>query len=128
MRPWAAEAGSLEIYHYPSDFRATDETTSGKGGVVLSGHHSERLVDLVALEGESLWVIHPTSSPPLPEDEPWKSDCEVIVVLPEIDETGLNEVWRDWAEQVDGRVVISPGCGIDIRSAWPAVAPGVDPT
>ena len=128
LRRWAVEVGAVSIYHYPSTSRAADEITSGKGGVMLSGYHSERLVESAVFEGESLWVIHPTLTPLLPVTQHRNNDCEVVVVLPEIDETGLNEAWRDWAQRVKGRVVISPSCGMDIRAAWPAVAPGVSST
>ena len=122
LRRWAAKVQHVDIYHYSASWRATDGMASGDAGMMLSGHHSDRLAEPALPMGRSLWVVHPTL-PPVQVAEPWNSDWEVVVVLPEIDETGLNETWRGWAKRVNGRVVLSPGCGIDIRSVWPAVAP-----
>jgi len=85
---------------------------------VLMGRHSSRLGLLQSFEPRIAVVIHPLTPPPSIDIV---QSAAVSVVLPEIDESGLNAAWREWARSKDIDVVESSGCGIDIRPIWPAM-------
>ena len=74
-----------------------------------------------------LCLVHPTVPPPpgaLPLSAPPQS---ITLILPEVDEAGLNAIWRVWAEHNHARVVFSSNVGFDIRAAWPQVVQKIGP-
>lgn len=69
-----------------------------------------------------LWLVHPSVPPPSDKSSASLVTPSFVLILPEIDEAGLNGVWREWAEHNHAQVIISPKVGLDIRAAWPQVA------
>jgi hypothetical protein len=110
--------------------RSSSGVLAKKEGVILFGRHSERVRQEIALKPENLWVIHPTVEPPtgVAVVSGGESPTLITVLLPEIDEVGINSAWQFWAEQNMARVVSSPNCGVDIRAVWPDVLKGISST
>lgn len=106
-----------------SPISGPEETGSARiNGVLLFGRQVERVGRSVPARCEALWIIHPTVAPC--EIDPSRLPKEVTVVLSEIDEIGNETAWHSWAHRFGGKVLVSPGCGLDIRSAWPNILRG----
>jgi hypothetical protein len=95
---------------------------------LLAGRQCSRLINE---EGGDLhsrhWVLVHPSVPP-PKQVVVDPASSVVVILPEIDELGLNSAWRKWGDSVGARVVVTPGVGLDIRTAWPEMIQMIDRT
>ena len=89
--------------------------------LMLFGRHAARAKESFISDCRELCFIHPTVPPP--EQQPAAiTKPATTVILPAIDETGLNEAWKTWAAQTGARLLLSPRSGLDIRSVWPDVA------
>jgi hypothetical protein len=122
MRRWAAETDAVHLYVHRVDSGKINKNGSSKGTLMLCGRHSERLVEPELLHFKALWLLHPSSPPPV-STATFDAIQNVTIVLPEIDETGLNSAWRSWAKHINARVLVTPGSGLDIRTSWPVMAP-----
>ncbi len=121
VRRWVAEMGAGHFYlHRGGSDKIMIKDTSNCA-VMLCGRHSERLVEPGVLNFQTLWLLHPSTPPPA-STAAFEVLPNVTVVLPEIDETGLNLAWRSWAKRTNARVIETPDSGLDVRSAWPAIA------
>lgn len=121
VRRWAAEIGECRFYiHQDKNKQITTNDSTGDN-IMLCGRQAERIVDPGLLHFKTLWIVHPTFPPPALAV---KFDIlkNITVIIPEIDETGLNTTWQAWAKQVNASVIVSQGSGLDIRNAWPAIA------
>lgn len=92
--------------------------------IMLCGRAVERAAVSPPSTVAELWLIHPSAAPPM-----WSamahSNSVLVLILPEIDETGLNGAWIAWARHANARLEYSPACGLDIRLAWPNCAPRI---
>jgi len=126
LRRWAVKTGNIIIYLHPAESKSTEKIIINKGlsdiNVILSGCYSERLMEYASLDIKAFWILHPSSMPPTLKNKS-KFDNKLVVVLPKIDERGLNTVWMEWAQKANARITISPDSGFDIRSVWPDTAP-----
>jgi len=123
LRRWVQEsfqAPSLIVHQTKTK---EQDTIPSKANVVLFGRQCERFVKSNRNEQLSRqWVVvHPTVPPRSGSGKQPDKAVSVVVVLPEIDELGLNTVWQKWSEAVGARVVVSPCVGLDIRAAWPQI-------
>jgi hypothetical protein len=107
---------------HKAEAKNQDDVYSGRN-IILLGEQCERFTAERRGEQQPLqWIlVHPTSSPPMSANASPKQSISLLVLLPEIDELGLNAAWRAWAETIGARVIVSPNVGLDIRAAWPEV-------
>jgi len=101
----------------------TQDDAFSDGNIILLGEQCERFTaDMRDDRPPRQWLlVHPTTSPRTPANISPKQAISLVVLLPEIDELGLNAAWRAWAETIGARVIVSPNVGLDIRAAWPEV-------
>ena len=104
------------IHHQWNDHELSP--TPEHQNVVLFGLFVSRAKNIPASAGPNYWLIHPTVPPPK-LNAFFQSGKFITVILPEIDETGLNDIWKSWSENVHAKVVYSPQSGLDIRAVWP---------
>ncbi len=131
LRRWlATRSGDARLVVHRAAAQAGEVPGRGEG-VMLFGRQAERVASAGMSEAGAVWLIHPlVPVPPAAMSGKMAGDvgrvvsggANVAVVLPEIDEAGNGAGWRAWAARVGARVVVSPGCGLDIRAAWPEVA------
>lgn len=86
--------------------------------VLLFGRHSAR-IGLLPVTSTDVWIIHPTGAVPGPLRAGFTS---IHVILPQIDESGDAFRWANWAKNANCEILVSRGCGQDVRLAWPMIA------
>lgn len=123
IRRWLGMPGTPGRVVVHSPFEASPAILStSTTPVILFGRQMERLGRDGVLGTGQIFLVHPMGRTP---DAAVTTSCNVYpnlaVILPEIDEVGLNAAWRLWAQGCGARIVVSPGMGTDIRAAWPAV-------
>lgn len=124
VRRWAAEYTEPDIYLYSDTPSRGYSLLSPDSNVLLIGKHSVRMTEILTKGCLSLWLIHPTGVPAILPTSSSKSNCVASLLLPAIDETGLNALWMLWAKKMGVQVYLSPNMGIDIRSDWPKIVLG----
>lgn len=120
MRRWLEDSDTprLRLTVHPAVSLKPEKIPTETKGVLLFGRQAARIGKNLPSACEELWIVHPTLPPPELIKRPQGS---LTVVLPQVDEIGNEAAWRRWAEQHEARVVVSTGCGLDIRAVWPDV-------
>jgi len=87
-------------------------------GAMFFGKQAARVGIFCEVNCGTLYIIHPTVSPP---DETAVLPKRIFVLFPEIDEVGNRLVWERWAKLQGAEFSVSKGSGVDIRLGWPEV-------
>ena len=132
LRRWlATRTGDARLVVHRAAAAQAGEAPSRGEGVMLFGRQAERVASEGMGEAGAVWLIHPLVPAPAAAmsgkmagavERVGSGGANVTVVLPEIDEAGNGVGWRAWAAREGARVVVSPGCGLDIRAVWPEMA------
>ncbi|MFD0894018.1 O-antigen ligase family protein [Luteolibacter ambystomatis] len=113
----AAPATGLSI-HVPDNARNwSPDSHSAPVSILACGDRFPEGFELVSRwPGTSLFLVHPTGKPRLPETVP----SQVLVLLPSLDTTGSSRAWKKLTSlHPEWKFATSPGVGQDIRQAWP---------
>jgi hypothetical protein len=120
FRAWMLRPGGPECLVVHASFKDNPQPARDNRILLLVGRRAALLSSLLLLPPDRIILVNPLE---------WSHEGlsrlrghKAVIVIPEIDQTGTNDAVKNEAQALGVKVLLSPGMGLDLRSAWLDIA------